>query len=303
MRIAALLVCAATVSSAQAQTTTPPPAAQNPSPMVESSRRHERIPVRPLSGQTRTFTGPVDKTVTVYIPRGVTGDRDVNLIVYFHGDAFLASLSAEQIKNNHVAVAMTLGAGSGVYDRTYSVPSAYDSLLASVKRVLASSFSKPTKFGRITLAGFSAGHGAIRAILRDSAHFREIDAVLLLDGMHTSYAPEGLVLEKGGKIDSTNLLSLTQFARAAARGEKRFLITHSEIFPGTFASTTETADYIIAALGLKRTSVLRWGPVGMQQLSSVKQGRFEIMGFAGNTGPDHIDHAQGLPQFLKLLWK
>lgn len=303
MRLSALLMCVLAASSAAAQTTTPPPAAQNPSPMVETSRKHERTPVRPLGGQTRTFAGPLAKTVTVYIPSGVKGDRDINLVIYFHGDAFLPSLSAEQLKGNHVAVAMTLGAGSGVYDRTYSVPAAYDTLLVSIRRVLDSTFSTSTKLGRVTLAGFSAGHGAVRAILRDSAHFRNIDAVLLLDGMHTSYAPEGVVLEKGGKIDSTNLISLTKFARAAVRGEKRFLITHSEIFPGTFASTTETADYVIAALGLKRESVLRWGPVGMQQLSSVKQGRFEIMGFAGNTGPDHIDHAQGFPAFLKLLWR
>ena len=33
------------------------------------------------------------------------------------------------------------------------------------------------------------------------------------------------------------------------RDGKRVIITHSEIFPGTFASTTETADYLLAQLG------------------------------------------------------
>lgn len=35
------------------------------------------------------------------------------------------------------------------------------------------------------------------------------------------------------------------------------LITHSEIFPGTFASTTETAGYLPDQLGTKRTPALQ----------------------------------------------
>lgn len=82
---------------------------------------------------------------------------------------------------------------------------------------------------------------------------------------------------------------------------QRLLITHSEIFPGTFASTTETTDYLVQTLGLARTAVLRWGPGGMQQLSEVRRGRFEIMGFAGNTAPDHIDQFHGMPEFLRRV--
>jgi hypothetical protein len=85
------------------------------------------------------------------------------------------------------------------------------------------------------------------------------------------------------------------------QGEKRFLITHSEIFPGTFASTTETTDHLVRTLGLRRTAVLRWGPGGMQQLSEVRSGRFQIMGFAGNSGPDHIDQFHGMPDFLRRV--
>ena len=93
-------------------------------------------------------------------------------------------------------------------------------------------------------------------------------------------------------------MAFAAFARAAVRGEKRFLVTHSEIFPGTFASTTETADWLLRALGLRRTSVVRWGPRGMQQLSEVRAGRFELLGFAGNSAPGHIDHLHAMPEFL-----
>jgi hypothetical protein len=156
-------------------------------------------------------------------------------------------------------------------------------------------------FKRVTLVGFSAGHGAVRAILRDPKAFARVDAVLLLDGMHTSYVPEGTVVEKGGTLDPKNLEAFVRFAQAAMRGEKRFLVTHSEIFPGTFASTTETADYLLHALGLKRTPVLKWGPRGMQQLSEVSSGKFRLLGFAGNSAPDHIDQLHGMPEFLRAL--
>src|SRR5688500_15797398 len=119
--------------------------------------------------------------------------------------------------------------------------------------------------------------------------------------MHTSYVQEGTVLDKGGTIDTTNLVAFADFARAAVRGEKRFVVTHSEIFPGTFASTTETADHLITALQLRRTAVLEWGPLGMQKLSKVEKGGLVVWGFAGNTAPDHIDHLHAYEDFLRLL--
>src|SRR5438034_1187648 len=100
------------------------------------------------------------------------------------------------------------------------------------------------------------------------------------------------VVASGGSVHTTQLVAFAGFGRAAVGAEKRFVVTHSEIFPGTFASTTETADWLLRSLGLRRTPVLRWGPRGMQQLSEVRAGRFELLGFAGNSGPDHIDHLQ-----------
>ncbi len=79
------------------------------------------------------------------------------------------------------------------------------------------------------------------------------------------------------------------------------VVTHSEIFPGTYASTTETTDYLLAQLGLHRRPVLKWGPMGLQQLSEVRAGRFLLMGFAGNSAPDHVDQLHASPEWLRLL--
>lgn len=281
-------------------TPTPTPIAQNPSPMVEHTRAHERIPPHELAGIRRSFEGPLGKPVDLFVSAGTRGTK-LRLVIHFLGAPFIPEYAVSRLGKGYVAAVVSVGAGTGLYDRTFSPPAVYDSLLASITRAASEALGSAVTFRRVTLSGFSAGHGAIRAILRDSAHFAQVDAVLLLDGLHTGYMPDGTVMEKGGTLDETNLDVWVRFGHAAIRGEKRFVITHSEIFPGTFASTTETTDYLIARLGLTRKPVLRWGPRGSQQVSEASKGRLVIMGFAGNSAPDHIDQFQGMPEFLKQL--
>ena len=58
---------------------------------------------------------------------------------------------------------------------------------------------------------------------------------------------------------------------------------------------------LIDALGLQRHPVLKWGPVGMQMLSETREGGLGILGFAGNSAPDHVDHFHGLAVFLGMV--
>jgi hypothetical protein len=279
----------------------PPAATQNPSPMTEATRAHERLVQKDFGGLSRSFVGPAGRAVELWIPDGAKQSETIDLVVHFHGAAWLPHQSVAALGRRMASAVVNLGAGSGAYHRAFADASSFDSLLAGVTRETSAAAGRATRVGRVTLVGFSAGHGAIRVILREPRHFARVDAVLLLDGMHTSYVPEGQVLDKGGVLDTTNLAAFADFARAAIRGEKGFVVTHSEIFPGTFASTTETADWILRALGLSRTPVLRWGPRGTQQLSEVRAGRFELLGFAGNSAPDHVDHLHAMPEFLRRL--
>ncbi|HET9010710.1 MAG TPA: hypothetical protein VFN38_02800 [Gemmatimonadaceae bacterium] len=278
-----------------------PAATQNPSPMAESTRRHERLVQTALRGTVRSFTGPAGKPVELLVPQRATSRGVMDLVVHFHGATWVPEQAVASLGRNVATAVVNVGSGSGVYDRAFADPSAFDSLLSAVTRESSAALAAPVRLGRITLVGFSAGHGAVRAILREPRHFARVSAVLLLDGMHTSYVPDGTVLAAGGALDTMNLVAFAAFARAAMRGEKRFLVTHSEIFPGTFASTTETADWLLHALALRRTPVLRWGPRGMQQLSEARAGRFELRGYAGNSAPDHIDQLHAMPELLARL--
>jgi hypothetical protein len=141
----------------------------------------------------------------------------------------------------------------------------------------------------------------VREILRTPEYFAQVDNVLLLDGIHASYIPEGKPIADGGVIDAANLDSFLALARAALSAQKNFVVTHSEIFPGTYASTTECADYLLSQLRQQSRAQLRQGPNGMQQLSAFDRGGFHVRGYAGNSAPDHVDFLHSMPAWFGLL--
>ncbi|MDB4914554.1 MAG: hypothetical protein JWM95_2198 [Gemmatimonadetes bacterium] len=274
----------------------PAPAAQNPSPMVETSRPHERVDTLDVRGTHTIITGLLTRPVDVFVTQGTRVDQPVTLLVHFMGAYGPVAHAVSQLGPGYVLAFVYLGAGGSAYERPLLDTLVFPRLIARVAEEI-----RVPRFGKVYISGFSAGYGAARAILSNDRLAGLVAGVLLLDGMHAGYVPDRTVLSAGGSIDTMNMTSFGKFARRAVRGETRFVITHSEIFPGTFASTTETADYLIASLGLKRARVLRDGPLGMQQTSDVVAGGFRVLGFAGNAGPDHIDHLHGVYAFLGLL--
>jgi hypothetical protein len=268
----------------------PKPAPQDPSPMVDFTRAHERLQKGTIEGLQFT----VGRTEVLVTPRAAAvGEAD--LLIHFHGASWLPFHASVSTGRPLVVAAVNIGQGGGAYDQAFRDPAVLDALLDGIRAKAG------VRVQRLYLSGFSAGYGAIRAILRNGAE--RIDGILLLDGLHTGYIPERKPVAEGGKLDTVPLQPFLDYARAATAGRKRFVFAHSEIFPGTFASTTETADYLIRELGLKRTPVVRWGPRGMQQLSEVRSGGLIILGFAGNSAPDHVDQFHSMPEFLQLLFE
>lgn len=283
-------------------------APQNPSPSTETTRPHPRVAKVDVPGERvelKSLKGAVlfvssKSRLAIAPPEGATPRkiRTAPLIIEFHAAPWLAQKQISDTLANSALVTINLGSGS----RAYGGPFAADpALFKSVIDEAAGVLKLRNGFSSITLIGFSAGYGAVRQILREPDNFKIVDNVLLLDGIHASYVPEGKRLGDGGVIRDEDLDSYLAFAREAVAGRKRFVITHSELFPGTYASTTECVDYLIAKLGLKRTPKLKEGPLGMQQLSEVNARGFKVRGFAGNTGIDHGDHLNAMPAWLKFL--
>jgi hypothetical protein len=83
--------------------------------------------------------------------------------------------------------------------------------------------------------------------------------VLLLDGLHTDYAA-GKPGPAESALDAGHLGIFLKFARDAVARRKTMVVIHSEIIPGTYASTTETADWLLARLKLTRRPLPRPAP-------------------------------------------
>jgi hypothetical protein len=212
--------------------------------------------------------------------------------VAFHSGTWIPDLAA--IDQGSVVIAIQLGAGSAAYARPFGKEGSFLKLLEKAEKAAGK------RFGGVTLCAWSAGCDAPRAIFKHQEDSERVRRVILIDGVHASYRSE-----KPGPLesdlDSSSLDLLVAFARRAIRGEKRMLLMHSEIFPGTYASTTETADSLLRQLRLERKAVLKWGPMGTQQLSEAKAGQFNLLGYAGNSAPDHVDQLHSLLHYV--TWK
>ncbi|MFC1726826.1 hypothetical protein ACFL4T_14485, partial [candidate division KSB1 bacterium] len=272
---------------------------QYPSPMVEDVRAHERIENKEVPGLSIMLENILSKPVEVYIPDHVQNLRQVDLLIHFHGLSYVPKSAVYSSEHPLILAVINLGSGSSVYERPFQNGSVFHGLIEAVRNYVSVRESTEIEISRIFISSFSAGYGAVRAILKK--HMEKVDGIALLDGLHTDYVPDRMVLSEGGELNKEKLKDFVQFALFAVEGKKRFLITHSEIFPGTYASTTETADHIVSSLNLKKDPVLKWGPVGMQMVSEAKKNGLTILGFAGNTAPDHFDHLHGLPEFLNMI--
>ena len=276
-----LLACAALLAAAHAQQP------QNPSPMVEHTREHRRLKEEAPPGRREKLD-----LGTLFLPRDLKLRNGASILFFFHGGTWLPEVAAA--RNRVAVVSVQAGAGSGTYARLFTDPQRFARLLEEAQTKAG------IRFGRVMLGGWSAGCGAVRQILQAPESYARVDAALLIDGIHTDYV-DGKPGPLESKIGPANLDTWLQLGRDAMTGRKRAIVTHSEIFPGTYASTTETADYLVAQLGVPLRAVLKWGPMGLQQLSEARRGKFLLIGYAGNSAPDHVDQLHSLPVLLKWL--
>lgn len=216
------------------------------------------------------------------VPKNPTANFDV--MFHFHGHE-AARKEWVRVMQKPVLVGIDLGNGSGAYDKGFASPKAFDDLVAEVEDAVGLRTNKTAKVRRIGLSAWSAGYGAVTQILASKSASR-IDTVILLDGLHSGYS------HKGGTLNEGQLGPFANFAKEAAAGKKLMFVSHSSIIPPGYASTTETANYLIASLdGKPRPSKPRsTDPLGLELVSWFVKNDFHVRGFAGNGKLDHCAH-------------
>jgi PBP4 family serine-type D-alanyl-D-alanine carboxypeptidase len=216
---------------------------------------------------------------------------EVPLWLHLHGAPAVVEAQVAAAGAPGVIVNVTLNGLSKVYADRFAAPGALAELLRATETALrAESAAQLWRAGRLTVSAFSAGFGGVRALLRDAAAFERIAALVMADSIYCGYAGDAAKRQ----VDPELMAGFVRFAEAAAKGEKRLVISHSAQVPEGYASTTETADYLINQLGGARApETAEWGG-GLGLRSSFRRGGLEILGFAGSAAEDHMRHLRAM---------
>jgi hypothetical protein len=232
--------------------------------------------------------------------KALTADGGFDLIIHFHGGNAVRKTIVDIARGVYIA-AVDLGAGSSAYERPFTKPGKFLSLLKDVEKAVArDTNNKRAHIRKLGLTGWSAGYGAIRAILRQKASAR-VDAVVLIDGLHSNYSNASRT-----KLRSYQLKPFVSFARHAAKGDKFMFVSHSSIVPPGYASTTETAHYLAEKLGARvHESSVKESPL-LSRYEQAQSGGFLMRGYLGKGKTDHcaqIALMAGAVGVLEEWWK
>jgi hypothetical protein len=225
--------------------------------------------------------------------RGGIKDGKFDVVVHFHGHD-PARKEFVRVMDGVVLVGITLGIGSGVYTESFAAPGSFQKLIESVEAEVAKKRGLESAHARkIAVASWSAGYGAVEQILRQKWGKEHVDAVILLDSLHAGYDPDGSLNDK-------QLEPFVEFAKRAKAGKRFMYMSHSSIIPPDYASTTETASYVVHKLGAKYKAAKkrkdRWG---LELNHKFDAGNFHVRGFDGNDKMDHCAHIGLLKDVLK----
>lgn len=220
---------------------------------------------------------------------GLTKSGQFDVLFHFHGHE-AARKEWVQAINGIVLVGIDLGNGSGPYSAAFNAPAVFERLLASVERGVAKHFRRSKVTARhIGLSAWSAGYGAVQEILNSPFGKRRVDTVILLDALHTGYLPGN----PGVKIlNHQQIQSFIDFAKLAVQKQRLMFVSHSSIIPPGYASTTETANLLVRAIGGRptRTKPRSGDPMGLELVQRFSHGNFHVRGFSGNDKMDHCAH-------------
>jgi len=129
----------------------------------------------------------------------------------------------------------------------------------------------------------------VREVLKDSACFHQIKALVLADGLHSSSTPS---------VKAVQMADFAAFASQARDGQKVLTVTHSSIATYGYQSTTQTADYLANATGAAFQPLTATDSIGTQY-RQCDTGQLHIRGYHGATASDHVHHLHHLDLSLR----
>ncbi len=276
---------------------------EKPPPVTQRSKSADERGVNPCNTPdpgfgvySRWSREPTMGQMIAPVKGGLTSNGQFDVMFHFHGHEAVRK-EWVQVMDGAVLVGIDLGNGSGPYESAFADPAAFQSLLDSVEQAMSKRSGKPAKARFVGLSAWSAGYGAVQQILGQPLGKKRVDSVVLLDGLHCGYAQNSL--------NALQINSFIEFAERAAARDKFMLVSHSSIIPPGYASTTETANFLIFKVGGRpeRATPRASDPMGLELVSRFSKGNFHVRGFSGNDKMDHCAHIGFYRDVLKVYVK
>ena len=246
--------------------------------------------------ETKEFTLTTGR---LFIPNtGTIRPQAPDLILHLHGAPGTVEKNIRQPHPDAIHVNITLPGLSSVYKKHFQDPSVFPSLLQETKVILSKEgYGTTPTFRRIILMSFSAGFGGVRELLKQAENVEQIDAIIMADSIYAGFVGE----TEDRKVNPSHMEPFLSFAKQAVTGKKQMIISHTQLFTPEYASTKETAAWLIDGLSGKRIQERKEHPGGMVEWSHFQKGRFHVLEFEGETGEDHMKHLRHIDLFLQMV--
>jgi hypothetical protein len=277
-----LIVCLVGCSSA--------PKAGNVVPPAMPRRGIAKPPTPPVGEQME-----IEKGYTLFEPKDWGGRSSCVLTIHFHTEPWFAIEEHLRRGLREPLLVVMLGQGSTVYRVPFEDRSWLAKLVERVEKQLQ------TKVKSVDVSSFSAGYGAVREIVKSPEYRQLIRRIVLCDSMYGSFAAGSTT-----RPAAENIAPWVEFAKMAARGEKTFVLTHSQVPTATYANTAQCATALVEAVGGAKVIVQRGSiPATLDPefplLTRTDVGHFHVWGYDGADAQGHLTHVRHLADIWRAL--
>jgi hypothetical protein len=243
-------------------------------------------------------------TSVISPPNPVNKDGSVNIFFQFRGGT--AQAFSKSNMNAVVVLADAGGAGGGPSRKAYGTPDFINKAVASILAQLKKQTGRDDiKLGKLGLGAFSGGYDPVHGILsgRDRL-IKQPDYVGIFDGMHHG---------KPGTPNPQSMEPWRQLAEDAAAGKTTFIFAHSAVKPDNYASTTDSANWLLNQMDLSRQQIPQWHGTNQKPKTYAGKGSFHVFQLSdelapykvngksnvpGTSGRQHLDVLHAMPDYL-----
>jgi hypothetical protein len=238
---------------------------------------------------------------TLHVPPSFRSPDGVfDLLIHFHGSSTVVSESVAAAKLNALVAVINVDEDERYWKR-FQVPKAFALLLDEIRTHVEKRGLERARIGRIALSSWSSGYGAITQLIASKRYLPQIDAVLVLEGLHARWSDE-----KRRRVDMSSLAPLIAFGRQATKQNKLLAITHSGSPIEDFADSGTVADVLLSELEVKREPLtkspphvtVRGGaalfpdkkPRWLEAKTIALRGNLHVFGYRGDFQGHHLPH-------------